>query len=889
MQEVDLLIHTKLRPPFQRPGMVPRGRLIARVKEGLQGPLTLIVAPAGFGKSTLAAASLSGCNMHQAWLSLDREDNRPRRFLTYLVAALQEAVPQLGSHAMQLMAGMQPAPDEMILTSLVNDLDATGEEIVLVLDDYQFIREQSVHAAVSFLLEYCPPAFHIVIASRSDPSLPVSRLRARGQMVELRTADLRFTASEVAQFLEEVMGLRLDPESISLLEERTEGWIAGVQMAALSMRDRADTHGFIERFSGTNRYILDYLLEETLAGQSPDIQDFLLKTSMMERMTAPLCDALLDGDTGTAALTLEYLERENIFLIPLDDRRTWFRYHHLFADLLRARLHETQPGVIPLLHLRATAWLEKNGYVLEAIQHLFSANEMGRAAELIERHGPARWTESDPSILQMADSLPEEVLLARPKLGLYQAWLQICQGHIREALALLHTLSQRFTNGESGRGQEWMQTVVDLALGFLTPVAELHTLKPLPNDQALLEIPDHEPILRDAADILYGMTLARRGEIDRAETISARWIRRGKTSGMALAIPDLVAFLTRIYFIQGRLQAAEALCREYLDPLKVRQDVPIYNAGNLKIVLGEVYYERNCLEDAGQQIRDGLQANEPWKNMLTENFGLTALTRLLMAKGNYEEALRVAEKFKARLQEFAQPVEFKKELWTLRVRVQLASGDIQNVSQWAERLQQSEEYKLHTDVYQLILARIRLAQGRFADVEALLADGVSRTRAGNQITRQIEGKLLLAAARAGRQRLLDALPLIETCLVLAEPEGYIHIFLDGGKPVHELLDAYVRSTSATYAAYAQKLLNAFISSTPTAGATQPAGLVESLSGRELEVLGLMALGRTNQEIARQLFVAPGTVKAHAASIYRKLDAANRTEAVTRARQYKLLT
>jgi LuxR family transcriptional regulator, maltose regulon positive regulatory protein len=888
MQEADLLIHTKLRPPFHRPGMVPRERLIARVREGLQGPLTLIVAPAGFGKSTLVAASLSDCNMHQAWLSLDREDNRPRRFLTYLVAALQKSVPQLGSHAVQLMAGMQPAPDEMILTSLVNDLDAAGEEIVLVLDDYQFIGEHSVHAAVSFLLEYCPPAFHIVIATRSDPPLPVSRLRARGRLVELRMGDLRFTASEVAQFLEEVMGLKLDPESIARLEERTEGWIAGLQMAALSMRDRADTHGFIERFSGTNRYILDYLLEEILAGQSPDIQDFLLKTSIMERMTAPLCDALLDGNVRSAGLTLEYLERENIFLIPLDERRTWFRYHHLFADLLRARLHETQPEEVPHLHLRAAAWLEKNGYILEAIQNLFLANEMDKAADLIERHGPARWTESDPSVLQMADSLPEAVLLARPKLGLYQAWLQICQGHIREALVLLHILSRHFAIGESGQGQEWMQTVIDLALGFLTPVADLHKLKPLPNDQALLEIPDREPILRDAADILYGMTLARRGEIDRAETISARWIRRGKTSGMSLAIPDLVAFLARIYFIQGRLQAAEDLCREYLDPLKDRQGMPIYNAGNLKIVLGEVFYERNCLEDAEQQIRDGLQANEPWKNLLTENFGLTALTRLLTAKGNYAEALQITEKFETRLQESSQPIEFKEELRTLRARVQLASGDIQNIPQWAERIQQTEDYKLHADAYRLTLARIRLAQGRFGDVEELLADGISPTRAGNQITRQIEGKLLLAAARAGRQRLSDAFTMIETCLALAEPERYIRIFLGIGKPVHELLDAYVQSGTSLNAAYAQKLLDAFPFPGRTTVSILPAGLVEPLSGRELEVLALMALGRTNQEIAGQLFVAPGTVKAHAASIYRKLDAANRTEAVTRARQFNLL-
>ncbi len=404
--------------------------------QGLRGPLTLIVAPAGFGKTTVVESSIADRGLHVAWLSLDQSDNQPEHFLIYLIAALQTSDRSVGAEAWQLMAGTQPARPEAVLTSLVNDLDRTAQEMVLELDDYQFIHGQEVHEAVTFLLEHCPRNFHVLIASRSDPPLPLARLRAREQLIELRASDLRFTVSEAAEFLNGLMNLRLDAESVAMLEERTEGWIAGLQMAALSMRDRKDPRGFIEGFSGTNRFILDYLLEEILTRQPGETQRFLLYTSILDRLTSPLCDAVLTSDETrehsdndgepqpvlSSDKQLEYLERENLFLISLDDEHIWFRYHHLFADLLEAHLQQTQPNLIPQLHIRASAWLEKNGYILEAIQHLFSAQEMKRASELIERYGPARWLENDLSVMQMADSLPREMLIDRPKLGLYNLW-----------------------------------------------------------------------------------------------------------------------------------------------------------------------------------------------------------------------------------------------------------------------------------------------------------------------------------------------------------------------------------------------------------------------------------------------------------------------------------
>jgi LuxR family transcriptional regulator, maltose regulon positive regulatory protein len=907
MQTVDTLIRTKLRLPFTRPGLVPRLRLQEQIAEGLRCPLTLVVAPAGFGKTTLVATSLAKCAMPVAWLSLDQSDNQAGQFLTYLTAALQGANQRIGGEAAQLLQGMPPAPSEAVLTSLINDLDGAGVEMLLVLDDYQFIRSPAVQADVAFLLDHCPQAFHLLMATRSDPALPLARLRARSQMVELRAADLRFTADEAAQFLNEVMGLHLDRGSVAVLEERTEGWVAGLQMAALSLHDRTDVQRFIEGFSGTNRHILDYLLEEILASQPAEIQHFLLNTAILERLTAPLCDALLandpkpepgDGDqgpdTGSSALRpsasiLEYLERENLFVVALDDERVWFRYHHLFADLLRARLQQSKSATVPLLHRRASAWLEQKGLITDAIQHLLAAREIGRAAELIERYGPARWQENDLTVMQMADSLPPELLTERPKIGAYQAWLLILQGNIEKALPLLHDLARRTQEAVPNSEQGWIRTFTQLALIFLCPPARAAELGPFPAEEVLDEIPAAELVLRDAADILYGMALGRRGELERAAQFSLKSIRRQKSPYGKQAIPTLVTFLATIYLFQGRMHEAAALCRQYLGPIQ-EKGIRISTAGNLDVVLGDVLYEWNSLEEAESHIRNGLQENEPWGNIMTDAFGLLALAHVLQAKGDNPGALQIVDKFESRLQQPTRPSEFNEDFRTLRVRLQLAGGDLRRAAEWAETIRFNEDFQLYPEYYRLTLVRIRLAQGKYAEAEAIMTTMAPTAPAGNLIIRQIESNLLLATAMAGQQRWPEAFELVKTCLALAEPEGCIRVFLDIGDAARELLADYLRSPDAQHSLFAQKLLDAFSpAGRPSSPAVQQAGLVEPLSGRELEVLQLMALGKTNQEIARQLFISPGTVKAHTASIYRKLDVANRTEAVAHARQLDLLS
>jgi LuxR family maltose regulon positive regulatory protein len=888
MPKADLLIRTKLRPPLTRPGLVPRPRLQEQIAQGLRGPLTLVTAPAGFGKTTLVASCIAGCGLPTAWLSLDKNDDQEWRFLSYLVAALTDADVRVGGEAAQLLAAARQPSPEAVLTSLINDLEATGRDIVLVLDDYQFISQPAVHGAMTFLVEHCPATLHLVIATRSDPPLPLARLRARGQTVELRAADLGFTEQEAAQFLNDVMGLGLDARSVAMLEERTEGWIAGLQMAALSMQDRQDVRGFIEGFSGTHRYILDYLLEEVLANQLPETQRFLLRTSILDRLTAPLCDAVLADDRPPSAPILEHLERANLFLLPLDDERIWYRYHHLFADLLRARLRQAQPDMVPLLHLRASTWLAQHGQVIEAIHHLFAAGENGRAADLIERTGPERLAAGDPSVLQMADSLPRDMILTRPIIGLYRAWFLILRARIGEAVPLLHELAGQLAGADPRSGRQWMQTFVASALAFLAPPASMGSV-PLPGYELLDEMPADELLLRNAADYLYGMALARRGEMGRAVEVSLRCIERERTHRGALSIPTLAPFLSRIYLMQGRLHAAASLCREFLDPIKESDIRFVYTAGSMKIDLGEVLREWNHLEEAEQYIRDGLKANEPWRNIMTDGFGLVALTHVLQAKGDYAGAMQAAEKLETRMGEVSRPREFEEDFRTLRVRLQLASGDLRSASQWADRIQQTEDFRLHPELYQLTLARIRLAEGRYADVEAALAGMTPALTAGSGTARQLERNLLLAAAIAGQQRLPAALEFVESSLALAEPEGYIRVFLDLGEPARELLSAYLRSAAPAHVMFAQKILDAFsVAGRAIPPASQPAGLIEPLSARELEVLHLIALGKTNREIAGQLIVAPGTVKAHTAAIYRKLDVANRTEAVARARQLGVL-
>jgi len=907
MQKTGPLIRTKLRLPFTRSELVPRPRLQEEIVQGLRGPLTLITAPAGFGKTTLVASCISACGMPVAWLSLDKDDNLEGRFLSYLAAALQEADHTIGNQATQLLAVSPQAPPETILTSLINDLDAASSEIVLVLDDYQFISSQVVHEEVAFLLEHCPRTFHLLISTRSDPPLPLARLRARGQTLELRAADLRFSEAEAAQFLNDVMGLRLDAGSVAALEERTEGWIAGLQMAALSMRDRQDIPGFIAGFSGTNRYILDYLLEEVLANQAPEIQRFLLYTSILERLTAPLCEAI-SVSLSPASQILDYLERANLFLVPLDDERQWYRYHHLFAGLLRVQLQKSlgDQGVARL-HFRAAEWHEQNGSILEAIQHASMASDDEMVERLIKENYLEMMNRGEMSwVRYWMGKLPQELVYRRPWLCLYEAMNRSWFGQLEEASLLLDEAEKHIRAEGSAPGAQSM-------LGYHAYVKSRVTAMQGDTRRAIefcLKAREnvHEDSLELQIDfsITLGYEFFLYGDFVNANKILNETIRLGST---ARAINNPVAaycLLARSQIYQGWLHEANDLLQKAEQLIHQASGQYLGVAGLVEVERAALSCERNELETALAGIQQGLD-RLPWWGK-ADDFCLAYLTlaRVQLALGKRTEAVEAIEKAAQLVQTCGVFSEARHALQAAQVKMWLVQGDWLSVERWAAALEKRfaspDPFRFEDELTHITQARVWMAQNKPDEAIRLLSGLEESSRSAGRQGRLIEIMILkaLALQAAGETRQADLA--LANSLALAEPQGYLRIFLDEGQPMQLLLaKGLAHAGPGPLRDYATRLLSQFEAEpdgiaaaqqefSPHSGPSASSGQapVELLSQRELEVLHLIALGRTNQEIAQQLIVSPGTVKAHTSSIYRKLEVANRTEAVAAARQLGIL-
>jgi LuxR family maltose regulon positive regulatory protein len=939
MQNVDTLIRTKLRRPFLRPELVARPRLQEQIAQGLRRPLTLITAPAGFGKTTLVASCVAGCGMPMAWLSLDTNDDQAERFLAYLVAALQEVDRTVGSEAAQLLAAARPTPPEAVLTSLVNDLDATGKEIALVLDDYQSIRSQAVHEEVAFLLEHCPKTFHLLIATRSDPPLPLPRLRARGQTVELRAADLGFTEAEAAQFLNEVMGLRLDARSVAVLEERTEGWIAGLQMAALSMRDRPDVPGFIEGFSGTNRYILDYLLEEVLASQPPKIRRFLLYTSILERLTAPLCDAVLANDkgksqgddrlsqavldrrpeslsAGQSASVLEYLERANLFLVPLDAERIWYRYHHLFADLLRAQLQRSlgAQGVAPL-HIRAADWHAQNGSLLEAIHHASMASDDERVERFIEQHYRQMVSRGEMSGYRFwTGRLSKELVYRRPWLCIYEAYSHAWFGELDEADRLLEEAEKRIPSESSDPDARSMQAHLAYVKSRVTAMRGdirgaiefcLAAREVVPADNLALQF---DTLVTLGYEYFLG------GDYANASPILGETIRAGTAAGATINTVAASCVVARQYAVQGLLR------KSYDTYQMAAQLIPEESEGHrdaralVAVGIAEVLCEWNDLDAALVHLQQGLALLPMWAKVDDSVLAYVTLARVHLAQADRSGAAAAVERAIQLIETSGVFSEARHAVETAQVKLWLALGDFQAANRWAasqeERLGSGDRFGFENELAHIARARVWIAQHKPGEAIGVLSHLEKNARSAGRMGRVIEILVLQALALQGIGDPERALLALAKCLALAEPEGHARVLLDEGPPMQMLLAQWLaRADADSLRDYAIRLLSQF-DAEPGAGtaaqdAASPAGapsaghgvspgepsgqaLAEPLSQRELEVLHLMALGRTNREIARQLVVALGTVKAHTASIYRKLDVTNRTEAAARARQLGIL-
>jgi LuxR family maltose regulon positive regulatory protein len=910
------LLTTKLHVPPQRPNLVLRPRLMARLEEALRlgQRLTLVSAKAGSGKTTLVSAWLHQQKRAAAWLSLDANDSDPRRFVRYLVAALQQLDGPIGELTLsQVETPRLPRAEEAIGT-LINDLASSASPLILVLDDYHLIQDEWIHQAVGFLAEYQPPGTHLVLVTRVDPPLPLARLRGRGQMSEIRDRDLRFTPEEAAQYLNDVMALDLPAEAISTLEGRTEGWIAGLQMAGISVqgRESSGVTDFIEAFRGTNRFILDYLMEEVLEQQAPALQDFMVETSILERMCGPLCDAVRfgavesPGDAGSPAVReksaagdsqaiLAQLEESNLFVLPLDDERRWYRYHQLFADLLSSTLQERRSTEqIRELHRRAGRWYQGEGLLEEAMVHAMAGQDFERAASMIEGNIASMLSHSEaPTLLGWIEKLPPHIVRDRPWIDVYRANALALSGRLEQVDPLLEDVEARIgpdtLQATELRGH--IAAIRAYAANLRGDAARVIEMASLVDRYLAGGHPNAQGMVAYAlADTYFAAD-----DMGHAEQASQTMFRAGETTGQLLMAVPALCDLAAIKKAEGRLYQAEALYDRARQWMVERHGLDSRVRCPYEFGLADLLHEWNRLDAAYEHATTGIECAQRFGVYSLLVSGCLAWMRILQARGDVDGALdalhdaeQIAETHHLRLAT-------RIELRTSRVVEWLAVGEVDAASRWAEACDGGSELE------PIALARLYLAQGHAADAQDLLEPQRALAEAGGRAGRSIEILGLQAMALEAQERPKEAGAALIEALSLARPEGYVRIFLDMGPRLGELL-ARVAARGAAMGPvttdYARALLDTFREESAARGcgaaaaAALPsslgAALPEPLTQRELDVLALLAEGLTNKAIAQRLVIAPSTVKQHLKNIYGKLDVHSRTQAVARGRELDLL-
>ena len=869
------LLATKLYIPPSRPRVVLRPRLVERLNEGLAAgsKLTLVSAPAGFGKTTLIGEWVARCGRPVAWLSLDEGDSDPSRFLTYLIAALQTVAPGIGEGVLDVLQSLQPPPPESTLTALLNDVAAIPSDFVLVLDDYHVLDARLVDDAVAFLVEHLPPQLHLIIATREDPPLPLARMRARGQLTELRAADLRFTPPEVAEFLNQVMDLDLSTAQVGALEGRTEGWIAGLQLAAISLQGREDTASFIASFAGSHHFVLDYLVEEVLHRQPDHVQAFLLRTSILERLCGPLCDAVLLDASVPGQETLEYLERANLFIVPLDNDRRWYRYHHLFAELLRQRRQQMAPASASADadHLRASQWYEASGLQVEAFQHAAAGNDVERAERLIMHAGmPLHSIGVVTAILDWLDSLPKTVLDERPWLWVTSATSLLMVGRTTGVEENLQAAEEALQDADLD------DTTRDL-IGQIAAVRATLALLQYQADATIIEArraleylgPDNLPF-RSRAIWTLGFAYKLQGDRAAARQVFTEAIRQA--SGNIYYTILATTSLGEIQESENQLyQAAET----YRRSLQLLSDQRPPDSSEEYIGLARIFYEWNDLDTAEQYGQKSLQLARRYDRVIDRFINAEVfLARLKLAQGDAAGAATMLAETEQSVRENSF-VHRMPEVAAAQVLTLLRQGDVAGAAHVAQ-----------THDLPLSQARVHLAQGDPSAALAVLEPYRRRVADRAWADEQLRTMILQGVAFDAHGERARAVELLDEALTMAEPGGFIRIFVDEGGPMARLL--YEACSRGLHAAYVRRVLAAYPvgdAGRVASPATRVGGsrLAEPLSGRELEVLALIATGLTNQEIALRLYLSLHTVKAHARSIYAKLGVNSRTQAVAKGR------
>jgi LuxR family maltose regulon positive regulatory protein len=892
------LLETKLFPPRARPGSVRRPRLSARLDAGSAAALTLVSAPAGFGKTTLLAdwlVSEDGSDTGQrsvAWLSLDRGDDEPRSFWSCVIAALQRVAPGVGVSELALLAASQPPPIELLLTTLLNDLGSGDGDLVLVLDDFHLIESRDVQDAMSFLLDRLPPRLRLVIVTRADPPLPLARLRARGELVEIRAADLRFTPEECAAYLTDTMGLALTADDVAALDGRTEGWIAALQLAALSLQGRDDVTGFIDGFTGDDRYIVDYLLEEVLRRQPQRVRDFLLQTSLLSRLEGSLCDAVTGSSGGRA--TLEALDRGNLFVVPLDDRRRWYRYHHLFADVLRSCLAEETPDLVPLLHRRASDWYFEHGDLPGAVEHALAGGHVDRAAAVVEMALPALSRDrQEAAVRAWVEQLPEAVLAARPVLSNGYAGALLSTGRVEGVERHLRD-AERWLDSP-GDADHAMQVVDEEGWRLLPAGVAVHraglalttgdptaTVTHAQRALGLLQEEDH--LGRAAASALIGLASWSGGELERArgayETSLVSMHRAGHLAdvlGLSIALAD-------IQVTQGDLRAAMRTYERGL-ALDVEGRPPLRGTADMYVGMSTLHCEADHVSTASRLLARSDELGQ--QNGLPQNpyRWRVAMARVRAAEGDLAAADALLEEAeRVYVGDFSPDV---RPVSAVRARVWLRQGRVDEVFAWAgERgLAGDDALSYAREHEHVTLARALIARRSLDEASDLLDRLLRAASAGRRTGTVIEILLLQAVAAALRDEVGAGLVPLERALTLAGPQGYLRLFVEEGAPLRSLLEAAAQRGIAS--AYVARLLSALAAPSDDEPALREP--VDPLSRRELEVLRLLGTDLRGQEIADHLVVSLNTVRTHTKSIYAKLAVNTRRAAVRRGEELDLLS
>jgi ATP/maltotriose-dependent transcriptional regulator MalT/DNA-binding SARP family transcriptional activator len=931
------LIKTKFFIPQRHPGLVSRQHLLSKLDQGAQRALTLISAPAGYWKTTLLSEWIdtlqkagSSPSWAVCWISLDPGDNDPIRFLTYLTTALEIIRPGVSAETQSVIRSSESFHPATPLSGLINDLQGISQSVLLVLDDYQFIVNPIIHDGIKFLIEHMPINVHLVIATRSDPPLPLALLRGRNQLTEVRANDIRFTPNETIELLNKVFNLGLTPKQIEILDHRTEGWVAGLQMAAISMQDRLDIAQFIQAFSGSHRFIMDYLAEEALIRQTVETQEFLFKTSILERLSQPLCDFVITGDPNTPEADssslkdrsgfqiggpnrLIQLERSNLFIVPLDDERVWYRYHHLFADLLYTRLQHASPDLVPILHRRAADWFEKHGWTDESINHSMAAKDWEIASRLITEHIHARLENGQmATIMRWIEGLPRDILYRKPKLCTMVAETYAHAGMMDQVDPFLNKAEELVSSWKNKADKDEIGILDDLSSKDITSIRSMvgilrgyrYVCLNDPNraldflQKAFNDIPEmgsRELALLHWIEGWAYRSLGRLGQSLDHLILATEFERKA-----GVVLRDIWTDLAITNRSTGNLHQAIDI---FTNSLQMAADRGIQKQGNLsrdEAYLSLLFLEQNQLDLAVTHANRAIAYTQWWPSQTVISIAYACLAQILLARGDVDGCLTAVQKA---------DLERKNRLMTpfvhslvdvTLVQCWLTRGDWGRLDSWSSdqisilktKLAMSDRIDEYLEKRLIVLVRVWMNktkvdhQQRYEECLRLLAQLENSSRPDGRGNSLVEVLILKSGILYAQGKNSEAMDCLEECLALAEAGGYMRIFLNTGEVARDLLSAYLQKPNPTHKRFANKVLKEFGGLLQTQ--YSPNKLPEPLTAREIEVLQLLARGYSNQQMAEKLVLAVGTVKYHVHNLLGKLQVESRTQAIAKAKELDLI-